>query len=66
MVLAAGLEPFLTDLVKDSLIRRLLLHALTMHRAHVLVINREAFTSLTMTKSLLACLTLLNVVVLLA
>ena len=39
MMFAASLEPFLADLVKDSLVRRLLLHALTMHRAHVLMVD---------------------------
>ena len=66
MVLAASLVPFLADLSKDSLVRRLLLHTLTMYRAHVLMIDREALAGLTMTESLLTCLTLLHVVVLLA
>lgn len=66
MVLAASLEPFLADLSKDSLVRRLLLNTLTMHRVHVLMIDREALAGLTMTESLLTCLTLLHVVVLLA
>ena len=65
MMFAASLEPFLADLVKDSLVRRLLLHALTMHRAHVLMVDWEALAGLAMTKSLLACLTLLYVVILL-
>ena len=66
MVLAASLVPFLANLSKDSLVRRLLLHTLTMYRAHVLMIDREALAGLTMTESLLTCLTLLHVVVLLA
>ena len=66
MVLAASLVPFLANLSKDSLVRRLLLNTLTMYRAHVLMIDREALAGLTMTESLLTCLTLLHVVVLLA
>ena len=58
MVLAASLEPFLADLSKDSLVRRLLLNTLTMHRVHVLMIDREALAGLTMTKTLLTSLLL--------
>ena len=64
MVLTTSLKLFLADLSKDSLVRRLLLHTLTMYRAHMLMIDREAFAGLTMTESLLTCLTLLHVVLL--
>ena len=66
MMFATSLEPFLAHLVKDSFVRRPLLYALTVHGAHVLMIDWEAFAGLAMTKSLLACLTLLSVVILLA